>query len=166
MRLSWFWKAGAVAAVVGVVALIAVACAGAPAAAPTLIVDANTVSGSAGAPNVAGACVLTSRFKPGNSIVWRVKVYDPVTGKTMDDKVIKSIEVKLPDGQAFLAKYGGHPGGASATPTDYFWTTAWVVPDSYPTGSLAFTITATSTDGRTGKFTEFNVAPSLLTIVK
>ena len=80
----------------------------------------------------------------------------------MDDKALKSVVVTLNDGQTFNARYGGHPG---TNPTDFFWSTAWAIPANYPTGSVPYQVTATSTDGRTGIFSEFNVAPSLLTVV-
>jgi hypothetical protein len=115
---------------------------------------------------VAGVCVVSSQYKPTNSIVWRIRVFDPATGKPMDDKALKSVQVKLPDGQAFQGQYGGHPGGPGATPTDNFWSAAWTIPAAYPTGSLQYQINAQSVDGRSGTYSQFNVAPSMLTIVK
>jgi hypothetical protein len=38
------------------------------------------------------------------------------------------------------------------------------VPKDYPTGTLSFTVTATDTQGRTGEFKPFDIAPSLPTI--
>jgi hypothetical protein len=131
----------------------------------TLIVDANTVISAEGAPSPQSICVISSQFRPGEAVVFRVKVYDPATGKPMDDKALSSVVVSLKDGQTFKAAYGGHPGGPGATPTDYFWSVAWAIPQTYPTGSVPYTVTATSNDGRTGSFTEFNIGPSLLTIV-
>ncbi len=176
MRSRGTWKVGAVAALFGLVAIVAVACSGGkeegattegqgPTAAPVLIVDANTVLGSEGIPEeerAAKVCVLSSRFAPGEEVVWRIKVFDPATGDTMDDTQLDSVVVELPDGQTFDAKYGGHPGDNA---TDSFWATSWEIPADYPTGSLPYTVKASATDGRTGEFTEFNVAPSLLTVV-
>ncbi len=168
MRLSKLWKVGAVAALAGVVALVAAACTGtqaAPKTAQVLSVNADAVIGSAGVKNPADICVVSSRFPQGESVVWRIKVYDPVTGQPMDDKALKPVAVTLKDGQTFSANYGGHPGQPGVPKTDYFWSTAWTIPTSYPTGSVPYKVTATSNDGRTGSFTEFNVAPSLLTVV-
>ena len=144
-----------------------------PPAAPvssTLIIQADTVSGAPGAqgvtPNNGGVCVQTNQYKATNSIVWRIKVFDPATGKPMDDKALQSVQVKLPDGQVFKGQYGGHPGGPGTQPTDNFWSTAWTIPATYPTGSLNYQVNAQSTDGRSGAYNQFNVAPSLLTIVK
>lgn len=165
MRLPRLWRLGATVAMAAIVTTVTVACAGGPKPAQVLIVNADAVIGSAGVKNPADICVVSSRFPQGESVVWRVKVYDPTTGKPMDDKALKSVIVTLKDGQTFNARYGGHPGGQGATPTDFFWSTAWAIPKNYPTGSVPYQVTATSNDGRTGTFAEFNVAPSLLTVV-
>lgn len=168
MQLRRLWKAGMVAALIGTVALVAAACTGSqpsptPQVAKNLIVYADTVTGSGGTLKAAAVCVLGSQFKRGSHVVWRVKVYDPATGQPMDDTTLNSVQVKLPDGQVFDAKYGDHPAN---NPTDQFWATSWVIPDNYATGSLPYEVAVQGVDGRTGKFTEFNVAPSLLTIIQ
>ncbi len=175
MQLRRLWRIGATAAVVGVVALVAAACAGGQTATPTpkvaqtLILQADAVIGTVGVKNPADICVQSSRFPQGGDVVWRIKVYDPATGQPMDDKALNSVVVSLKDGQTFKAQYGPHPGAPPGQPqpppTDYFWTAAWVIPNSYPTGSVPYTVAATSKDGRTGTFSEFNVAPSLLLVV-
>ncbi len=195
MRLSKLWKVGAIAAFIGVVTLVAAACAGSPTVTVTpptvtvtpptvtvtsptvtatkvaqvLIVDANTVIGSEGVLNPQDICVVSSRFPRGLEVVWQIKIYDPATGQLMDDTVLNSVVVNLSDGQTFDARYGPHPGAPPDQPqppaTDHFWTTVWVIPPTYPTGSVPFTVTATGKDGRTGMFSEFNVAPALLQVV-
>ena len=173
MRLSKLWKLDILIGLASVVAMSAVACAGVqtptPKVAQTLIVDANTVMGSEGVKNPQDICVGSSRFREGQTVVWQIKVYDPATGKTMDNKALNSVVVSLKDGQTFKAQYGPHPaappGQPQPPPTDFFWTTSWNIPMTYPTGSEPFTVTAKSKDGRTGEFTEFNVAPALLTVV-
>lgn len=179
MRVRSLWKVGLSVAVVALLVLAA-ACGGddddggtsdtasaaedGEAAAQVLFVDANTVSGPAGIPEDQRAgrvCVLKSRYAPGEEVVWRIKVFDPATGETMDDSVLDEVVVELPDGQTFEAEYGPHPKENS---TDAFWATSWEIPADYPTGSLPYTVKAVASDGRTGEFTEFNVAPSLLTI--
>jgi len=131
--------------------------------AKNLILSSDMVIGSGGTAAPTSSCVLTSQYKPGNQVVFRLRVYDPVTGKAMDDKAVSSVTVSLPDGQSFTAKYGGHP---AKTPVDSFWATSWVIPNNYPSGTLSYKATATAADGRTGAFDNFNVQPSLLTIVQ
>jgi hypothetical protein len=188
MKLSRLWKFGAIAAVIGIVALVASACAGtttvtatpktvtATVTAPTvtkvaqtLILQADAVIGVVGVTNPADICVESSQFPQGGDVVFRIKVYDPATGQPMDDTALNSVVVSLQDGQTFTAVYGAHPGAPPDQPqppaTDHFWTAAWIIPASYPTGSVPYTVAATSKDGRTGTFSQFNVAPSLLTVV-
>ncbi len=163
------WKVGLGIILAGALATGLVACSSSqppstqqPQVAKVLFVEGDIVTGSGGTVKATASCVQQSQYKPGNQIVFRARVIDPATGQPMDASTLKSVTVKLADGQTFEAKYGGHPGKA---PTDSFWATSWVVPDSYSTGSLNFEITAVANDGRTGTFTPFNVAPSLLTIV-
>jgi hypothetical protein len=164
MRLSKLFKSGAVIAVMAGIIIAASACSGGNTA-KVLSVNSDTVLGAAGLANPADACVISSRYQQGQSVVFRIKVFDPATGSFMDDKALKTVVVTLKDGQTFSARYGGHPGGQGSTPTDFFWSTAWAIPADYPTGSVSYTVTATSNDGRTGQFAEFNVAPSLLTVI-
>jgi hypothetical protein len=162
MELKKFWKFIMAGVLIGAIAVVAAACSGSststvtPQAAKNLILSSDMVSGG-------GGCVLDNVYKPGEEVVFRVRVYDPVTGEQMDNKALSSVTVSLPDGQSFTANYGAHP---STNPTDHFWTAAWTIPANYPTGTLAYTETATAADGRTGTFDNFNVQPSLLTIVQ
>lgn len=170
MQLQRSWKVAVVGLLGGILALVGVAGARVKAdpdvtSGPPLILYADTVLGSAGLSNPKDACVLDNRFQPGQTVVWRIKVYDPATGSDMDSAALQSVQVTLPDGQVFSTQYGPHPGKPGATPTDYFWSAGWSIPQEYPTGSLPYRVDATGSDGRTGKFTEFNVFPSLLTIV-
>jgi hypothetical protein len=111
----------------------------------------------------APVCVLTSQFKRGDQVVWRIRVLDPATGQGLDNKALKGVQVHLPDGQRFDARYGGHP--PKGTPSDYFWSAAWKVPADYPTGSFAYTVSAVRQDGRTATWQPFKMAPSQLTVV-
>ncbi len=165
MELKKSWKLITAGVLIGAIAVVAAACSGSgaqptstasPQVANNLILSSDMVNGS-------GGCVLDNVFKPGNQVVFRIRVYDPVTGKPMDDKALSSVTVSLPDGQSFTAHYGGHP---STNPVDYFWATSWTIPANYPTGTLTYTETATAVDGRTGTFDNFNVQPSLLTVVQ
>jgi predicted transcriptional regulator len=165
MKQGRSWRIVAIVAIVGVVALAAVILSGGPGAAQGLVLQADAVMGSTGAPSPQDICVASSRFQQGEEVVFRVKVYDPATGQAMDDQAVDSVVVTLEDGQTFNATYGGHPGGPGAIPTDYFWSAVWNIPANYPTGSAPYTVTAESKDGRSGTFNDFNVDPSLLTVV-
>jgi hypothetical protein len=193
MQLKTYSKIVAAGMIVGAVALGGVACSSTPSSLPptvtqtatqtitqpvtvtvtplaasspvakNLILSSDMVAGSGGTVPPTSSCVLASQFKLGNQVVFRIRVYDPVTGQPMDDKALSSVTVTLPDGQSFKAKYSGHP---SKAPLDSFWATSWVIPANYPTGTLSYKTTATSIDGRTGAFDNFNVQPSLLTVVQ
>jgi hypothetical protein len=159
-----------------VAALLAVACGGdggttepdenetgTEAAGGGLSIAADTVSGPLNLPadgTAGGVCVLKSMFPRNSEIVWRARVMDP-SGEALDDTAIDTMVVELGDGQTLEMRYGDHPRD---NPTDQFWTTSFDIPEDYPTGTLDYTIMATSTDGRTASYKPFNVAPSLLTI--
>ena len=107
-------------------------------------------------------CVMTNRFKLKQSVVWRVRVLD-TEGKNLDAKALKNVVVQLPDGLKFDAKFGRHPKGK---PTDDFWAVSWEIPETYPTGTIAYKVLATDTKGNTSTWEPFKVFPSQLTIVK
>jgi hypothetical protein len=120
------------------------------------IVRGNTPLGATGP-----ICVLTSQFKRGENVVFRIRVRNP-QGKPLDAAGIKSIEVELADGRKLPTRYGGHP---PRQPTDFFFTAAWMIPENYPTGSLGYSITATDIEGNTVKWEplrEFRSWPSVI----
>ena len=138
-------------------------CGGAPAAAsstatPTgqLFVQVDQVSVAQGT-----TCWVMSVYHPGEGVYFRAKVFDPGTGKAMAKDDLQSVLVGLPNGQSLKMTYAGHPG---TNPTDYFWGVLWKVPTDYPTGTVSYTVAATANDGRTGKFTDWNISSSMLTI--
>lgn len=137
-----------------------------PLAAKTLILVVDTTSGSLGTTDeekAALSCVQKNRFPQGESIVWRVKVYSTVTGKSMDDKDLTSVVLTFPDGTTKAMKYGPHPKGKT---DDYFWASSFKIPADYPTGAFKYKVLATSPEGLTGGFDQFNVASSLLQVIK
>jgi hypothetical protein len=111
------------------------------------------------------SCVQQSRFPQGSRIVWRFRALDPISGKALDDKAMKSFEVILPDGKASAFKYGGH-GGTKEAPAEFFWTAGFSIPKDYPTGAFSYQIKATSLDGAIGTWDQFKVAAAQLTVVK
>ena len=110
-------------------------------------------------------CLTTNIAHQGELVVFRARIVDPKTGKDMVYTDIKPLSAKviLPGGYEFPMKYEGHPN--TGTYTDYFWSYAWTVPLTFPTGSLGYEVIATAKDGRTGSFKPFEVAPSKLNIV-
>src|SRR5579884_1033883 len=106
-------------------------------------------------------CILTSRFPRNSEIVWRARVYDPRTGELMNKTQLSKVEVQLANGKTIAMQYGSHPKNP---PGEAYWTGSWVVPKDAPTGTLNYTIVATSTDGRTGEYKPYSVQSSLLTI--
>lgn len=137
----------------------------APVTAKALLLQTDTVRGSAGLSaeeKVYLSCVQQNRFPQGAAIVWRVKVFDPLSATALDDKGLKSVVLTLPDGTTKAFKYGAHPAGKT---DDYFWTSSFTVPADYPTGAFSYKVTATSNEGLVGTYTQFNVAASALQII-
>lgn len=128
---------------------------------PAMVIEADMVRGIQKDMKGPG-CVLNNQFKHGEEVVWRIRVIDARTGAPLDDKGLKSLEVKLPTGATAAAHFGGHP---PPKPIDTFWTATWIVPADFPTGTLSYTVTATDMAGHTATFEPFKTAPSELTIV-
>jgi len=105
-------------------------------------------------------CVLTSQFKRGEAVAWRIRVLN-LAGDVADDKVLKSVVVELGDGQKLPAHYGPH----GKPPTDYFWSLHWNIPADFPTGSLGYKVIATMMDDTTQTWEPFMRAPSQLTVI-
>jgi hypothetical protein len=127
-----------------------------------LFVEGDIVRGNTPLGATGPICVLTSQFKRGENVVFRIRVRN-LQGKPLDTAGIKSIEVELADGRKLPTRYGGHP---PRQPTDFFWTAAWMIPDNYPTGSLGYSITATDMEGNTVKWEplrEFRSWPTVIT---
>ncbi len=123
-----------------------------------LFIAADMVRGVGGSGPV---CVLSNRFMRKEEVAWRIRVQD-ATGQQLDDKGLKGIVVELSDGQKFPARFGGHP---PKEPTDHLWSTAWSIPEDYPTGSFNYKVIATALDGSTQTWEPVNTKPSLLTII-
>lgn len=134
-----------------------------PAAVEVLFIDADTVLGPTNLTEEERplkTCVQVSRYAHNEEIVWRVKVFDPLTGEPMDDTQLESLQVVMGD-QTLDLHYGPHP---QDNPVDNFWTVGWEVPEDYPTGTISYTIEATAVDGRTGTWEQFGVEAAMLTV--
>ena len=87
-----------------------------------LFVEGDIVRGNTPLGATGPICVLTSQFRRGENVVFRIRVRN-LQGKPLDTAGIKSIEVELADGRKLPTRYGGHP---PRQPTDFFWTAAWM----------------------------------------
>lgn len=142
----------------------------APQAAKFLVVVGDTIRGNLGLNETEKLitppgihCTQQSRFPQGGRIVWRMKAMDPLSGKYLDDKQIKSFTITYPDGKTDNLKYAGH-GGTKENPQDFLWAVGYTVPLDYPTGAFNVKIQATSLDGIVGTFDQFKVAAAQLII--
>jgi hypothetical protein len=111
---------------------------------------------------LSGPCVLSSRFKPEDKVIFRVRVTDTVTGEAVAEGGLQKLVVLLADGTEFAPKFGPHPPDPVA---GYYWTYAWTIPADFPTGSLPYKVIATSLGGEVVTFTPFEAPKSQLTIV-
>ena len=107
-------------------------------------------------------CVLTSQFKRGEKVVWRLRVFDPDKSKQLGKAGIKSLVVELPDAKQHKMHYRPHPPKKS---TDMFWTAAWKIPANYPTGSISYKVIATDKSGKTHTWRPFKVRGSEFTVI-
>ena len=107
------------------------------------------------------SCWVMSVYHPGEGVYFRAKIFDPVSGKPMGKTDLQAVTVTLPNSQTLTMTYSGHPG---TNPTDSFWGVLWKVPADYPTGTVDYAVTAKSNDGRTGKWVDWNISSSQLTI--
>lgn len=131
-------------------------------AAEKLFFEGDMVRGRPKAGPTGPTCVLTSQFKRQEKVVWRVRVYDPAKSKQLGKAGIKSLFVELPNGKKHKMRYGTHPRKKA---TDSFWSTAWLIPADYPTGSLSYKVIATDKSGRVHTWQPFNVGNSQFTVI-
>jgi len=90
-------------------------------------------------------CVLQSRFTRGEGVAWRIRVLQP-DGTPADNTLLRSLEVELGNGQRIPLVYGPH-GMPPAAMSDYFWAESFVIPATFPTGSMGYKVHATMMDG-------------------
>jgi len=108
-------------------------------------------------------CVLQSRFRRGEAVAWRVRLLLP-NGARADNTVVRSLEVELGNGQRIPLTYGPH--GMPGTPmSDFFWAESFVIPDTFPTGSLGYKVHATMMDGSVVTWEPFTRAASQLWVM-
>lgn len=114
-------------------------------------------------PGQAGPfCVLQSQFFRKQQVAWRVRVLDS-DGKQIDDKGLKSLTVEISNGKTIELTFKPHP--PRVTPTDFFWSGSWVIPEDQPTGSFSYKVIATDNQGKTQTWEPFKIAASQITVV-
>ena len=109
-------------------------------------------------------CVLLNQFKRLEKVVWRVRVLDQ-TGKSLDDKGLKSVVVELSDGQKLAARFGPHPPPRAGPATDHFWTAIWIIPTSYPSGTFVYKVVATDLEDKAQTWEPFKRNTSQLQVI-
>lgn len=169
-RITKAKRAGiAVIACVGMLSLGATVCAGGASAASSkstatktvaaktppktpLFVDADTVSALS-----SDDCWLASTFHAGDTVVFRVQVFNGATGAKMPPSEVKSVIIGgLPVLKTMAATYSTKDG---------WWTAPWKIPASEKPGVISYTVTAKAANGSTGTYVPFNTTASDLTIV-
>lgn len=108
------------------------------------------------------SCALSSQFKRGEPIGFRMTALDPVTGARDRAATLvvhltyagKTIDIPMRDRQT------------DKQPERTFWVAKWVVPDDARVGIVRYTVTARDSQGRTGEFRPFDVDTSQIAIVE
>jgi len=102
-------------------------------------------------------CGLTNQLYHGEKAVFRVKVIDPKTGKPMGKSQLEGVTIHVTSGggKTLEASYEKHGN-------DTFWVAPWVVPSSFPSGPVNYTI---SVNGQHVEPVQFNVQESELTVL-
>ncbi len=107
-------------------------------------------------------CALSSRFKRGEPVGFRMTAINSVTGERDRAAQLvvhltyggKTIDVPMRDRQT------------EKQPERNFFVAKWIVPDDAPVGIVRYTVTAKDSQGRTGEFKPFDVDTSQITIVE
>jgi hypothetical protein len=97
-------------------------------------------------------CIQSGVFKRGMRLVFRYEVLDVSTGKRVTDKDGATTKVRLQHGEELTARWAIRGSAAALPDSAWMWDTSWDIPPDYPVGSLDYTITVSTKDGRTGTF--------------
>lgn len=97
-------------------------------------------------------CVQSGVFKRGMRLVFRYEILDVSTGKRVTDKDGATTKVRLQHGEELTARWAIRGSAAALPDSAWMWDVAWDIPPDYPVGSLDYTITVSTKDGRTGTF--------------
>ena len=114
-------------------------------------------------------CILTSRFKRGQRVGFRMTAFDGGSGEVENTAVLV---IHLTYGGATIdiptrwRGQGNFPASEYPRQPSEMWTGVWTVPADAPTGGLKYTVTATDRFGRTATFSPFINVVSQLSIVE
>ena len=162
-------NAGTLRAVALSVAALGCASAAAAQEEQKLFIEGDIVRGNTPSGNTGPVCVLANQFKRRENVIFRIRVRNAL-GQPLDDKGLKSLVVELSDGKKIPADYRARPPVAVRArlgltgPIDYFWSSAWLIPADYPTGTFNHKVTATDNQGNSATWEPFKVATSQLRI--
>ena len=123
-------------------------------------------------PTAPDNCILTSRFKRGQRVGFRMTAHDGGSGEVENSAVLTAHLVYAGRTVDIPMRWRGAAGPTAPAPRGYLrspvelWTGSWTVPDDASTGVLKYTVTATDRFGRTASFTPFSAEASQLTIVE
>ena len=114
-------------------------------------------------------CILTSRFKRGQRVGFRMTAIDGGTGEVENTAVMTAhmtVAGKTIDVPMRWRGVGNAPAAEYPRQPSEMWTGTWTVPADTPIGVIKYTVTATDRFGRTATFTPFINLVSQLTIVE
>jgi hypothetical protein len=104
---------------------------------------------------------MQAQFAPGSSVVFRAYAVDSKTKKIVAAKDAKYFYVTIPNQPNVKLKYDAKAPGASG---QLAWTGAWVIPASYPAGTVAFKVLVKTQSKRIGQFVQMPVSTAMLTV--
>lgn len=114
-------------------------------------------------------CVLTSRFKRGQRVGFRMTAIDGGSGE-VENTAVLTIHLNYGGSTVDIPMrwrgQGNFPASEYPRQPSEMWTGVWTVPADAPTGSLKYTVTATDRFNRTATFSPFINVVSQLSIVE
>jgi hypothetical protein len=113
-------------------------------------------------PGIPLSCTLSSQFKRGDRIGFRMTAINPATGKR--DRATKMVIHLTYAGKTMDIPMRDRQNDRQ--PEREFWIGEWAVPDDAQPGIVRYTVSATDPQGRTGEYKPFDVEPSQVTIVQ
>lgn len=120
-------------------------------------------------PTLPTHCILTSRFKRGQRIGFRMTAIDGGTGEVENTAVMTAhmtVAGKTIDVPMRWRGVGNAPAAEYPRQPSEMWTGVWVVPADAPIGTINYTVTAVDRFGRTATFSPFINVVSQLAVVE